>query len=304
MALPPEIFEWILLLTRWLHITVGITWIGTSIFFMWLDRTLQINEKSSTPGHAGEVWMVHGGGFYHVEKRLMGPTKVPEQLHWFKWESYWTFISGVFLLWLMFYASGGALLLDSSSSVSYGFALATGLSSIVLSWIFYDQLWESGFAKNHVAVGNFLTLLWFGGATYVLCSILSGRAAYMHVGAMVGTWMTGNVFLRIIPRQVKMVEAAKSGTPVNQEWSKNAKYRSTHNTYFTLPIIFIMLSNHFPTTYGSGLNWLVLLVVSAAGAFIRHFFLIRLSFPQKAKGYLLAGISLIAVAIFMTKESL
>ncbi len=298
-----DLFDWLLLLGRWLHITVGITWIGTSIFFMWLDRTFEFNKESSRPGHVGDLWMVHGGGFYHVEKLLMGPTKVPEHLHWFKWESYWTWMSGVFLLLMVFYAGNGTFLLDSSvSSMTYWQAIALSVFSIVGSWLFYDFLWERNFIKTKPIFGHVLTLFWLTAMSYFLCHTLSGRAAYMHIGGMLGTWMTANVFLRIIPRQVKMVEAAKLGQTVNQDWAKNAKNRSTHNTYLTLPVIFIMISNHFPSTYGSKFNWLILLFVTAAGACIREYFVVRLKVPMRAKSFLAAGLVILIGVIFATSE--
>lgn len=284
---------------------VGITWIGTSIFFMWLDRSIEYNAESKREGHLGELWMVHGGGFYHVEKMLMGPTKVPEQLHWFKWESYWTWMSGIFLLAAIFYAGNGTFLLDSTvSNVSFTQALGLSIISVAGSWFFYDFLWESSLTKKSPVTGHVLTLLWFGGMTYFLCHTLSGRAAYMHIGAMVGTWMTANVFLRIIPRQVKMVEASKRGEAVNQDWAKNAKNRSTHNTYFTLPVIFIMLSNHFPSTYGNKYNWLILIAISAAGAAIREFFVVRLKNPGRAKTFAAIGAALILAVMIFTRENM
>jgi uncharacterized membrane protein/plastocyanin len=303
-----EIFEWLLLLGRWLHITVAVAWIGTSFFFMWLDRSFEFNDKATREGHVGELWMVHGGGFYHVEKLLMGPTKVPEHLHWFKWESYWTWMSGCFLVLMIFYTGNGAFLLDSSvSQLTYPQAIALGLSCIIGSWFFYDFLWERKFTRDKSFFGPFighvLTVLWIAGMSYWLCHALSGRAAYMHIGGMLGTWMTANVFLRIIPRQVKMVEAAKTGTPVNQDWAKNAKNRSTHNTYLTLPVIFIMLSNHFPSTYGNKLNWLILLVVGVAGACIREFFVVRIKKPARAKSFLVAGLALLVAVMFFSREN-
>lgn len=298
-----EIFEWVLLLGRWLHITVGITWIGTSIFFMWLDRTLEFNSDSQKSGHVGELWMVHGGGFYHVEKLLMGPTKVPEYLHWFKWESYWTWLSGIFLLTAIFYTGSGTFLLDASvSSITYAQGLMIAVGSILVSWFFYDFLWERKLAQKFPLVGHFFTLLWFGGMSYFLCHTLSGRAAYIHIGGMLGTWMTANVFLRIIPRQLKMVEASKRGEPVNPDWGKNAKHRSTHNTYFTLPVIFIMLSNHFPSTYGSKYNWLILLFLSAAGAAIREYFVSRLKHPTRSLMFAAVGGALILGVIYSTSS--
>ncbi|MCR9205940.1 MAG: urate hydroxylase PuuD, partial [Halobacteriovoraceae bacterium] len=250
-----ELFDWILLIARWVHITVAVTWIGTSIFFMWLDRSFVKNPDSKNEGHVGDLWMVHGGGFYHVEKLLMGPTKVPEHLHWFKWESYWTWFSGLFLVIAIFYTGGGTFLLDPEvSNITYWPAVGVGLFSLIGSWFYYDFLWERKLTRDKPIVGHILTLVWFVGMTYYLCHTFSGRAAYIHIGGMLGTWMTANVFMRIIPRQVKMVEASRKGEEVNQDWGKNAKNRSTHNTYFTLPVIFIMLSNHFPATYGHELN--------------------------------------------------
>lgn len=291
-----ELYDWLLLIGRWVHITTAVTWVGTSIFFMWLDRSFVVNPDAKAEGHVGELWMVHGGGFYKVEKLLMGPTKVPEVLHWFKWESYWTWMSGFFLVCLIFYTGGGTFLLDSSvSNISFLEGLVIGLFSIFGSWIFYDRLWEGDTTKNNPIIGHILTLAWFGGMTYFLCHTLSGRAAYIHIGGMLGTWMTANVFMRIIPRQVKMVEASRRGEPVNQEWGKNAKNRSTHNTYFTLPVIFIMISNHFPSTYGHDYNWLVLILLSAAGAAIREFFVVREKQPKRAKKMAIIGVLLILV---------
>ena len=296
-----DIFDWILLLVRWLHITVAVTWIGTSIFFMWLDRTFEKNAGSKNAGHVGEVWMVHGGGFYHVEKLLMGPTKVPEKLHWFKWESYWTWMSGMMLMVLIFYWGDGTFLLDDMvSNISHAQGVAIGLFSLIGSWFFYDHLWEMKLTKDKPIVGHIITLAWLSGMSYFLCHTLSGRAAYMHIGGMMGTWMTANVFMRIIPRQIKMVEASRKGEPVNQDWGKNAKNRSTHNTYLTLPVIFVMLSNHFPNTYGHDLNWLILLIITAGGAAIREYFVVRLSNPKRSMTAAVAGIALIAFVVVWT----
>lgn len=299
-----DFYEWLLLIGRWLHITVAVTWIGTSIFFMWLDRTFQRNMESTKEGHVGEVWMVHGGGFYHVEKLLMGPTKVPKDLHWFKWEAYWTWLSGAFLVLMIFYTGDATYLLDSSvSSITYIQAVCLGIFSLIGSWIFYDFLWERKLTKNKPIVGHVLTIIWFFGMTYLLCKTLSGRAAYIHIGGMLGTWMTANVFMRIIPRQLKMVEASKSGVPVNQDWAKNAKNRSTHNTYFTLPVILIMVSNHFPMTYGSDYNWLILLCLSGAGACIREYFVARLKSPGRSKLFGALGVIIIATIMFLNIKS-
>ena len=298
-----EIFDWILLLVRWLHITVAVTWIGTSIFFMWLDRSFVFNPNATRPGHVGDLWMVHGGGFYHVEKLLMGPTKVPEHLHWFKWESYWTWMSGFMLVCLVYYTGEGTMLMDSMvSDITYYQALGLSLFSIFGSWFFYDFIWETKATREHAMLGHVLTLGWLVGMTFLLCHTLSGRAAYIHVGGMMGTWMTANVFRRIIPRQLLMVEATKRGEPVNKEWGLNAKNRSTHNTYFTLPVIFIMLSNHFPQTYGHEYNWLILLFMTAGGAAIREYFVVRLKDPKRSYTAAAVGIALIAGVIVFSRE--
>lgn len=298
-----ELFDWLLLIGRWVHITVAVTWIGTSIFFMWMDRTFKRNPNATRPGHVGDMWMIHGGGFYHVEKLLMGPTKVPKELHWFKWESYWTWMSGMFLLVLIFYTGGGTFLLDESvSSLNYVQGVGLSLFSIFGSWFVYDFLWEQPSMKVYPKFGHALTMLYFAGMTYLLCHTLAGRAAYIHIGAMLGTWMAGNVFMRIIPRQVKMVAATERGEPVNPDWGINAKNRSTHNTYFTLPVIFIMLSNHFPMTYGHDWNWLILILIAAAGAAVREYFVVRLSDPKKAYQMAGVGILILLFVVGFTRE--
>jgi len=269
---------------------------------MWLDRSLKPNPNSTKEGHVGELWMVHGGGFYQVEKLLMGPTKVPEHLHWFKWESYWTWMSGITLVGLIFYTGDGSFLLDSSvSNISYWQGVSIGLFSLIGSWFFYDFLWERSLTKNYPMIGHIFTIAWLVFISYFLCHTLSGRAAYIHIGGMLGTWMTANVFMRIIPRQLKMVEAARQGQPVNQDWGKNAKNRSTHNTYFTLPVIFIMLSNHFPATYGHEWNWLILLAMCGAGAAIREYFVTRIDLPAHAIKFLLIGLALLTSVITFSR---
>ncbi len=300
-----DLFDWILLLVRWLHITVAVTWIGTSIFFMWLDRSFEKNPNATRAGHIGDLWMVHGGGFYHVEKLQMGPTAVPKHLHWFKWESYWTWMSGFTLTALTFYTGDGIFLMDSMvSDITYWQAVGIALFSIFGSWFFYDFVWESKAVRGHAMLGHVLTVFWLIGMTYFLCHTLSGRAAYLHVGAMLGTWMAANVFRRIIPRQLLMVEASKTGTPVNQEWAANAKNRSTHNTYFTLPVIFTMLSNHFPNTYGHEYNWVILLLICLGGAAIREYFVVRVKNPQRSLAAAAMGIALISGVIVFSGADL
>lgn len=295
-----NLYDWSLLLGRWIHITTAVCWIGTSIFFMWMDRSFVRNPESDREGHVGDLWMVHGGGFYKVEKMLMGPTKVPDLLHWFKWEAYWTWISGMFLLLMMFYIDGGELLVDADlADISGTTGILIGLGSVFGSWLVYDLLWESPLAKK-ARVAHALTILYAGGMIYFLCNTLQSRVAYIHVAGMLGTWMAGNVLMRIIPRMKQMVENSKKGEAINPEWGINAKNRSTHNTYFTLPIIFIMFSNHFPDVYGHQYNWIMLMLITLAGASIRHYFVIRLSDQTKARIFAALGIVSILVTIYLS----
>ncbi len=296
-----ELFDWILLITRWLHITTAVVWIGTSIFFMWLDRSFLPNPENKSKGYLGELWMIHGGGFYKVEKLQMGPTQVPERLHWFKWESYWTWMSGMALMALVFYTGNGLFLIDEAiSKITFSQGILISLFSIFASWFVYDFLWEAKAIQEEPLKGHALTILWLSLMSFFLCQTLSGRAAYMHIGAMIGTWMAGNVFMRIIPRQVKMVEATNRGESINPEWSKNAKNRSTHNTYFTLPIIFIMISNHFPLTYGSQYNWVILLVLCIVGASIRESFIIRKKNRKRSLSFALLACLLMTALISLS----
>lgn len=295
-----HLIDWSLLLGRWIHITTAVCWIGTSIFFMWMDRSFVKNAESNRDGHVGELWMVHGGGFYKVEKMLMGPTKVPQVLHWFKWEAYWTWISGMFLLIMMFYIDGGDQLSNSDFwEISGTQAIFWGLGSIAVSWIVYDQLWESPLAKK-AGVTHTITILYAGGMMYLLCQTMFHRIAFIHIAAILGTWMVGNVLLRIIPRMQQMVEMSKKGEPVNPEWAINAKNRSTHNTYFTLPIIFIMFTNHFPNIYAHDYNWVLLLLMTGGGAAIRHYFVIREKDAGRSKLFALIGILLVIGTIALS----
>lgn len=241
-----------------------------------MDRRFNRREERTDEGYLGELWMVHGGGFYQVNKLKMGPVSVPsgEMLHWFKWEAGITWLSGFLLLILVFYASGVTFLVDPGSDTSLGGAVFVGLFALFGSWLAYDAIWESPLAHK-AKWGHVATVLLACVVAYGLCQYFSGRAAYIHMGAVIGTWMAANVWMRIIPRQVKMVAAMEKGESVNPHWSGNAKNRSVHNNYFTLPLIFIMMSNHFPSTYGHKLNWVILILIGISGAAIRHYFNVR-----------------------------
>ena len=262
--------EWLHLIVRWMHILAGIMWIGTSIFFNWLDSHLDKPEVARK-GVEGELWMVHSGGFYQVEKKLVAPSEMPRTLHWFKWEAYFTWLTGIVLLGLVYYAGGGVLLVDPSvSSIPVHTAIGIGLGTILLSWLFYDTLWKSPLGQSTLLAGA-ISFAFVIGAAYGFGKVFSGRAAYIHTGAMMGTWMVGNVAMRIIPAQRALVAAVKEGRAPDAALGKRAKQRSRHNNYMTYPVVFIMLSNHFPSTYGSTWAWAVLAGLMILGASVRHF---------------------------------
>ena len=264
----PHVTDWLHLGLRWLHIIAAVMWIGNSLFFAWLDRHLSAPEQKKD-GVEGELWMVHSGGFYQVEKKLVAPDKLPPVLHWFKWEAGFTWISGILLLIFLFYV-GGSLMVDRSiASLSHGQAVMLSIGLILGGWVVYDLLMRSPLGKNQrllSAVGFVL----IGGLAYGLTHTLSGRAAYLQIGAMLGTIMVANVWMVIIPSQRHLVEATRAGRRPDPAYAKRAKLRSMHNHYLTFPIIFIMLSNHFPSTYGSAHAWLVLIVLMLLGAGVKH----------------------------------
>ncbi|MCC6998955.1 MAG: urate hydroxylase PuuD [Deltaproteobacteria bacterium] len=266
----PHTTEWLHLLLRWFHIVAGVMWIGNSFFFMWLDRAF---EPPRTPkdGVTGETFLIHGGGYYFVERRKLEPGKLPPTLHWFRWEATLTWISGFSLLLVVYYASGGALLMDRSLGLTRVQATLVGLGSLPAAWLLYDLIWLSPAGKR-MAIAGPLSLALLGGLAWGLTQLLSARAAFMHVGAVLGTIMVLNVWLRILPQQARMLEAMEAGRSVDPRPGLQAKQRSTHNSYMTLGVIFVMLSNHF-SIVGYQYNWLALLGLIAAGAGIRHFML-------------------------------
>lgn len=261
--------EWINLLVRWFHIVAGIAWIGSSFFFMWLDSALRkhTDSTSADPKNSGALWMVHSGGFYHVEKRILGIGEVPPELHWFKWEALLTWVSGMFLLGVVYY--WGGLMEETPYLSALGYA-ATGLAIIVLTWIVYDNLWLSPLSQN-VALCAVLTFGIIVCVTMMGSHYLGARASYIHVGAAMGTLMVANVWLRILPAQRELIASSKAGVVRDQKLAERAKMRSIHNNYMTFPVIFIMISNHFPITYGHSQNWLILLALMVASFCVRHF---------------------------------
>ncbi|MCR6656284.1 MAG: urate hydroxylase PuuD [Opitutus sp.] len=294
--------EFLSMLLRWLHVIAGIAWIGSSFYFIWLDNSLDApapGSEAAKKGVGGELWAVHGGGFYNPQKYTVAPATLPEKLHWFMWESYTTWLSGTVLLVVVYWIRAGTMMVDPGvAELTAAQAVAIGAGSMVGSWLIYDGLCRSPLGRHNGLLGAvvfaLLTALAWG-----LTQWIGGRAAYIHVGAAIGTIMSANVFFVIIPMQRKMVAAMKAGETPKAEWGLRGKQRSVHNNYFTLPVLFIMISNHYATTYSHPHNWAVLAVIAAAGVLIRHFF------NKRHKGvfawqYPLAGAVLLGVVAWWT----
>jgi uncharacterized membrane protein len=288
------------LLVRSLHIITGIAWIGASFYFVMLDSSLKAPKKSEDGkiGVFGELWAVHGGGFYHSQKYLKGPTNepLPQDLHWSKWEAYTTWISGFFLLAIVYWYGADIYLIDASKmALSQSAAIGISIAFLVGSWVIYDFLCKSALAKSDRNLGIVIFIL-VAVAAYALTQIFSGRGAFMTFGAMLGTTMVANVFFVIIPGQKKMVDDLNAGVPVNPIYGQRGKQRSVHNTYFTLPVLFTMISNHYAMTYSHEYNWAILIAISMAGALIRIFFVSRhgegkpMTWAAVAGGLIMVGV--------------
>lgn len=298
--LGPYALEWLNLLVRWLHIITGIAWIGASFYFVWLDNSIRPPAPGSelaNKGVAGELWAVHGGGFYNPQKYLVAPPTLPKELHWFKWEAYSTWLSGFALLVIVYYLNAQAMMVDRSvADLSSWQAIGVGLGSLVVGWVVYDLLCRSPLGRHDLAFGAVI-YLFLVGSSWALSHLLSGRAAYLHVGAMIGTMMVANVAMLIIPGQRKMVDAMLAGRKPDPVHGIKAKQRSVHNNYFTLPVLFIMISNHYAMTYKHPYSWAVLGVIMLAGVLIRHFFNLRHKGRIEWKYPLAGGLLLLGLAI-------
>ncbi len=278
----PYITEWLNLIIRFAHLIVGIAWIGASFYFVWLDNHLEEPpEAKAEKGISGDLWAIHGGGFYEVAKYKLAPPKMPTTLHWFKWEAYTTWITGFLLLSLMFYVGAESYLIDPRvKELTQWQAIGLGLGSIVIGVGSYELLVRTKL-KDH---GLVLAVILFAIATalsYGLTQVFSARGAYMHMGAILGTIMAGNVFFGIMPSQRALVKAVEEGATPDSKYGLNAKLRSTHNTYITLPVLFIMISNHYPITYNHSANWLVLMAIILITAAVRQYFVLRHFGQQK-----------------------
>ena len=265
------LLEWGGLLLRWLHMITGICWIGSSFYFMHIDASIK-EAPDIPPGKGGETWEVHGGGFYQIRKYLVAPEKLPSDLIWHKWEAYTTWISGFFLLVWVYYFSADLYLIDPSvRQISPLVASALGIASLALGWVVYDLLCRSPLARNEAALAavgfSFIILM-----AFLFQQLFSGRGAFIHVGALMATIMSGNVFLNIIPNQKKVIADLIAGRTPNPDYGMQAKSRSSHNNYMTLPVLFLMISGHYPMTFSTPYAWVIVALVLLAGGVVRHFY--------------------------------
>ena len=287
---------WANLAIRWLHLVAGIAWIGSSFYFMWLDSHLKAPAQQRE-GVSGELWSVHSGGFYHQMKFMVAPADMPEELHWFKWEAYTTWISGFLLLALIFYVGADLNLIDrAKADLASWQAIAIGLGSLAAGWLVYDGLCRSPIGENL----KLFSVVWFAlmtAAGFVLTRVFSDLGAFMHVGAIIGTVMAANVFMVIIPNQRKVVAQVLAGETPDPALGKQAKQRSVHNNYMTLPVLFIMISNHYPMIFAAPLNWLWLAGLGIAGWTIRHFFNLKNAGRLEPQVLVFGALAFVTVAV-------
>ena len=295
--MPAVLQEWLNLIVRWVHVIAAIMWIGDSFLFMWLDSHISPATKKRDGDVAGELCMTHSGAFYEVVKRK-SLSELPPTLYWFKWESYTTWISGVLLLAIVYYLGGAAFLIDKAvADIPTWQAIAISAGLLPAAFLVYDTLWRTPLAKDQ----RLFAVVWFAllvGLAYGLTHLFSGRAAFLHLGAVMGTVMTFNVFFRIIPSQRHMVAATKAGTPVDPSYGIRAKGRSVHNHYMTLPVLFTMLSNHFPSTYSHPQAWLIFALLAIGGVSLKYVMNFRRQSHPVAVGLLVASFG---AAVYMTQ---
>jgi uncharacterized membrane protein len=277
------------LLFRWVHVIAGIMWIGNSLLYNWLDRNLE-----PKPGIEGEIWLLHSGAFYQVEKKYLEPNQLPARLHWFMWQNFTTWASGIALLVVVYYLGSSAWLVDpGAGELAHGTAVAAAVGALVGGWVGYDLICRS-LLRTRPRLAAALCLVGLVAITWGLARVLAPRAAYIHVGVLLGTLMTGNVWTVIVPSQRDLVAATKAGRPQDRALGATAKQRSIHNNYMTFPLLFVMISNHFPQLYGHHLGWAILLVLMVGGALVRHFMNIRWQFAGWR--WALAGSALASLA--------
>ncbi len=297
--------DWANLLLRWVHVITAIAWIGASFYFVMLDNSLEKphDQESLDKGVGGEQWAVHGGGFYNSQKYLLAPKTLPEHLHWSFWESYTTWLTGFALFTVSYLWNASTYLIDKTKmDWSPAAAIIAALGFLVAFWLIYDTICRVfGARKNGDTIVGVLVAIFIAFATWLACHLFAGRAAFLLVGAMMATTMSANVFFWIIPGQRKNVAALRAGQPVDPVHGQRGKQRSVHNTYFTLPVLFAMLSNHYSFTYTNKYNWVVLLLIMLGGAAIRQFFVVRHRFKLGNAGnplpYALVGVAVLGLTL-------
>ena len=301
--------DWANLLLRWVHVITAVAWIGASFYFVMLDNSLEKpqDNESLAKGVSGEQWAVHGGGFYNMQKYGLAPKVLPDHLHWSYWESYSTWLTG-FALFTMSYLWNASTYLIDKSKMDWqpGAAIAVALAFFIVFWMVYDSICQLfGKGKHGDTVVGLLIAVFIAFATWLACQWFAGRAAFLLVGAMMATTMSGNVFFWIIPGQRKNVAALREGRPIDPAHGVRGKQRSVHNTYFTLPVLFAMLSNHYSFTYTHKYNWIVLLLIMLGGAAIRQFFVVRHRFKlgnaRNPIGYAMVGVVVLGLTIVWMK---
>lgn len=293
--------EWLNLLVRWLHVIYAIAWIGASFYFIFLENSLE--RQGVRADLAGNIWTIHGGGIYYLEKFKTAPPKLPPFLHWFKWDAYLTWVTGFLLLVIVYYADPRTILLAPGSELSSFAAVAIAVGSLVAAWFIYVGLSSTPLLYRpdlFLLVGGVIVAL----AAWLLGMVFSGRGTFMHIGAMLGTIMAANVFFVIIPSQKKLVAAAQKGETLDPSFVSWVQFRSRHNNYLTLPVLFTMIAHHFPMTYSGGANWLILIILFVAGVAVRHFINVnekehhKTSVEGGAIPYMLVGAAALALLAF------
>jgi uncharacterized membrane protein len=301
----PYLLDWLNLLLRWAHVITAIAWIGASFHFVALDNSLTppLDEKDRAKGIGGELWAVHGGGFYHQQKYPVSPAQLPDRLHWSMWESYSTWLTGFALFVVLYLFNAGSFLIDKSLfDWSPAAAIVTSLAFLFAFWLIYDGICRVfGQREKGDLIVGVLVFAFIVFAAWLSCRLFAGRAAFLLMGAMLATTMSANVLFWIIPGQRKVVAALRAGQPVDSVHGKRGKQRSVHNTYFTLPVVFAMISNHYGALYGAQHNWLLLVLMMLGGALIRQSFVLRHGALANGRSvpwrYAIAGVTLLAAVV-------
>lgn len=297
----PQLYEWIALFIKWFHVICGVAWIGASFYFTWLDNSLETPPKwKKDKGIKGDLWAVHGGGFYEVAKYQVGPEKMPENLHWFKWEAYTTWLTGTALLIWMYYFNAQAYLIDPRiMPLSSLEAVMLGIGGVIAGVITYELLLRSPLSSSKPL---FVASVILAGCVffYGFSQVFSGRGAFIHMGVLIGSIMVNNVFYKIIPGQRKMVAQVAAGESVDPQPGLEGKRRSIHNNYFTLPVIFLMISNHYPMIYQHANNWLIAILVMIISAWIRHYFNLKHSGQTKPSVIISGSVAMVMLALVVS----